>query len=538
MAIRSLFTQLQQQTFRGIGYSGAAKGFYFLRGISSNTLCASTFHDLSHYNDSYDTDLKSKLLFLAYPKKSATKVLQNWVGDGRKVSIYDLRDVSQQLVKRRRYKHALEVMKWMEGQQRFQLSEADYALRLELTIKASTLKEAEDYFAQLPNIASQKASYLHLLNSYVQERATEKAESLMIKMSSFGANVTPHSYNAMMKLYMATSQFDLVLSIISQMKTNKIPKNVLSYNLWMSACHEVYGVKQADMVYKEMVNDPNVKVGWSSLCTLANIYMKSGLSEKAAFVLRDAEAKLSTYNHFGYFFLITNYASLKDREGVIRVWEASKQVDGKLTCANYMCMMSCLVKLGDVKEAEKIFLEWELQCRKYDIRVSNILLGAYVRDNLMEKAEALHYQTLEKGGCPNYKTWEILMEGYLRNQNMENAVFAMKHAFKLLKRCDWRPSPMIIGSIFEYFEKSGNLEDGNWFLKVLRDFNPASLGVYRSLIRMHVAKGKPFGEIVKLMEKDKIDMDDEIINLVQASQTGALSYILKRKQEIQGAKSL
>lgn len=414
-------------------------------------------------------------------------------------------------------------MKWMEAQPRFHISETDHALRLELTIKASTLTEAEDYFTKLPNIASQKASYLYLLSSYVKEKDTKKAESLMMKMNSYGANVTPHPFNSMMKLYIATSQFELVLKIISQMKQSKIPRNVLSYNLWMTASFELYGVKYVNMVYDEMVNDKNVKVGWSSLCTMANIYMKSGLIDKASLALRDAENKLSSYNHFGYFFLITNYASLKDKEGVMRVWEACKRVDRKLTCANYMCIMLCLVKLGDVKEAEKIFVEWESQCIRYDVRVSNILLGCYVRDNLMDKAEALHLQTLEKGGCPNYKTWEILMEGYVRNDNMEKAVFAMKNGFKMLKHCDWRPSPAIVESVLEYLEKSGNLDDGKWFLKVFKDLNLASLRVYKVLIRMYVAKGKAVSEIVKLMEDDKIDMDDETVTLVEASQTGALS---------------
>ncbi|KAL9993134.1 putative tetratricopeptide-like helical domain superfamily [Helianthus debilis subsp. tardiflorus] len=488
--------------------NGIAEGFNFLRGISSNNLWAYSFHDQTSYRDNNDTDLKSKLLSRVHPRRSATSVLQNWVSEGRKVSIYDLREVSKQLVERGRYKHALEVMKWIEGQDRFQISESDHALRLELTIKASTLQEAEDYFTKLPNIASQKASYLHLLNSYVKEKAVEKAESLMNKMNSLGANVTPHPFNSMMKLYIATSKFDLVLSVISQMKETKIPRNVLSYNLWMSALHALYGVESVDKVYDEMVRDKNVKIGWSTLCTLANIYMKSGLNERANLALKDAESKLSSYNHFGYFFLITNYTSLKNKEGVIRMWEACKRVDRKLTCANYMCIMSCLVKLGDVKEAERIFAEWESQCVRYDVRVSNILLGAYVGDNLMEKAEALHARTLEKGGCPNYKTWEILVEGYVRNGSMETAVFAMKNALRMSKHCVWRPSPAIVESVLEYVEKSRNLEDGKWFLEVLRDLNLADLRVYRLLIRMHVDNGKPIGEIVKMMEDDKVDMEE------------------------------
>ncbi|KAI3513730.1 hypothetical protein L1887_21069 [Cichorium endivia] len=515
MAIRSLLAHLRSVSSRHIRSNGVAKGSSFVRGISSNNLSASAFHDLPSSKENYDIGLKSKLLLLMYPRRSATSVLQNWVSEGRKVSIYDLRDISKQLVKRGRYKHALEVIKWMEDQERFQFSEADYSLRLELTIKVSTLQEAEDYFAKLPNIASQKASYLHLLNSYVKEKATEKAESLMIKMTSSGANVTPHPFNAMMKLYMATCQFDLVLSVISQMKQNNIPKNVLSYNLWMNASHEVYGVQSVDIVYKEMLNDKNVTVGWSSLCTLANIYMKSGLFEKANLTLENAEKKLSFKYHFGYFFLITNYASLKNKKGVIRIWEACKRVDSKLTNQNYMCILLSLVKLGEVKEAEKIFKKWESQCRRYDIRVSNVLLGAYVRSGLMEKAEGLHLRTLERGGCPNYKTWEILMEGYVKNGDMEKVVHAMKNGLKMLKNCDLRPSGLIVESIFEYFETSGKLEDAKEFLKVIRDFNLASLCVYRSIIRMHVMKKIPFGDIVKMMEDDGIDMDDETRTIVQ-----------------------
>ncbi|KAM1024719.1 hypothetical protein TB2_037390 [Malus domestica] len=40
---------------------------------------------------------------------------------------------------------------------------------------------------------------------------------------------------------------------------------------------------------------------------------------------------------------------------------------------------------------------------------------------LTEKAEALHLHTLERGGQPNYKTWEILMEGrYLAVLQMQD----------------------------------------------------------------------------------------------------------------------
>lgn len=311
----------------------------------------------------------------------------------------------------------------METRDNFRMYPAEHALRLELTIKAHGLLKAEEYFNQLPTIASQKASSLPLLHGYVKERNTEKAEAFMVKLRDSGLVVNHHLYNEMMKLYVATYQNEKVPLVIKDMKQNQIPRNVLSYNLWMNACSELYGVGSIELVFEEMLTDKNVQVGWSTMCTLANVYIQEGLVEKAFAALKEAEKKLSPCKRLGYFFLITLYASLKDKEGVFRVWRASKAVSGNPTCANYICILLCLVKLGEIDKAEKVFKEWELNCRNYDIRVSNVLLGAYVRNGLLEKAESLHRHTLGRGGNPNYKTWEILMEGWVRSQqNVDRAI--------------------------------------------------------------------------------------------------------------------
>lgn len=372
-----------------------------------------------------DDDLKIRILKLVLSQRSATTVLQNWVDEGRRVSLPELRRISKVLLKRRRVEHALEVLNWMQDNDRTRLLATDHAMRLELLIKTHNLKEAEECFENLPDTVSKKVACLPLLHSYVKERATKKAETFILKMNRLGLIVSSHPYNEMMKLYMATSEQEKVLSVIQQMKQNQIPRNVLSYNLWMNACAELSGPASAEIVYKEMTNDKNVLVGWSSFCTLASIYRKSGLIDKAIWALRQAEKKLSTSNRLGYLFLMTIYASLNSKDEVLRLWKISKGVSGRIVCNNYMCILSCLVKLGDTEEAEKIFLEWECQCRTNDIRVPNILLGAYSRNGSMKKAESLLVRTLDKGGHPNFKTWEILMEGLVRNYKMNEGIDAM-----------------------------------------------------------------------------------------------------------------
>lgn len=398
------------------------------------------------------------------------------------------------------------------------MSPADYAAKLELIIKTHGLREAEEYFLCLPDISSRKATCLRLLRGYVRDRDTDKAEAFMRRLYDLGLVVSPHPYNEMMKLYLATHEYNKVPLVIQQMKRNKIRCNVLSYNLWMNASSEGEGdgVTASEMVFAEMKNDENVEVGWSSLATLANVYMKAGQSEKAILILRNAEKKLSTSNRLGYFFLITLYASLKEKEAVLRLWNASKTVDGRISCVNYMCLLSCLVKLGDIIEAEKIFMEWEFNCQTYDIRVSNVILGAYMRNGMIEKAESLHLHTLKKGGRPNYKTWEILVEGYVKSQKMDKAVIALKKAFAMLKDCHWRPPHKLLLAIAEYFEEHGNFVHANEYITYIHNSGVATLSLYKILLRMHLSATKPPVHIFKMMKNDKVEMDNETLAILNS----------------------
>ncbi|RZC15895.1 pentatricopeptide repeat-containing protein At5g27460-like isoform X4 [Glycine soja] len=479
--------------------------------FGARTLCSSVDSRASAFHVPLARKLKSR-------KQSPLPALKNWVDEGNDVSHSELRRIARTLVKSKCYHHALEVVKWIENQKNFHMIPADYAMKLELIIENYDLMEAEEYFMNLPDSAAKKAACLTLLRGYIRVRDTNKAETFMVKLYELGLVLSPHPFNEIMKLYLATCEYRKVPLVIQQMKRNKVPCNVLSYNLWMNACteEEGYGVAAVETVFRQMQNDRNVEVGWSSLATLANAYKKAGQSKKAILVLKDAERKLSTCNRLGYFFLITLYASLKEKEGVLRLWEASKAVGGRISCANYICILICLVKLGDIVQAKRIFLEWESNCQKYDIRVSNVLLGAYARNGSMEEAESLHLHTLQKGGCPNYKTLEILMEGYVNWQKMDEAIITMKRALAMMKDCHWRPPHGLVLAIAEYLEKDGNLKYANKYITDLRNFGLFSLSLYKILLRMHLSANKPPFHILKMMDEDKIEMDNETLSILKA----------------------
>lgn len=108
------------------------------------------------------------------------------------------------------------------------------------------------------------------------------------------------------------------------------------------------------------------------------------------------------------------------------------------------------------------------------------------------------------------------MEGWVKSKNMDKALDAMEKGFSMLNHCDWRPPHVTLLAIAEYLEKHGNIEDANQYLRVIHRFSLSSLPLYKSLLRMHLNAQKPAFDILKMMEKDKIEMDDETSTLVQA----------------------
>jgi pentatricopeptide repeat protein len=106
-----------------------------------------------------------------------------------------------------------------------------------------------------------------------------------------------------------------------------------------------------------------------------------------------------------------------------------------MTNTNYIGMLSSLVKLGDMQGAEKCFEEWESNGLCYDVRVPNLLIGAYITKGMIEKAESFLEHALEKGGKPNCKTWEMFVDGYLENKQINQAIETMKKAISQVKYC-------------------------------------------------------------------------------------------------------
>lgn len=75
---------------------------------SHGALRSESFDESVNYEEF--NDLKSRIFQLRLPKRSAIRVLERWTSEGNQVTIAELRNISKELRKIQRYKHALEVL--------------------------------------------------------------------------------------------------------------------------------------------------------------------------------------------------------------------------------------------------------------------------------------------------------------------------------------------------------------------------------------------------------------------------------------------
>lgn len=412
----------------------------------------------------------------------------------------------------------MQICEWMRVHEDFKLLPGEYAIHLDLISKVCGLSSAEKFFEDLPDqMKKVPSTWNSLLHVYVQHNLVSKAESLMEDLFARGLITCCIPYNHMVNLYITNGQLDKVPKVIEELKKNTLP-NVVTYNLWLTACAEdgsVDAVKSAEKVFVDM-EQRRIPADWMTYTILTNIYMKQGMVNRAKKILMDVENLgliSSVKDRKAFCSVITLWASLSDKDSVIRIWNQLKSTFPKMNDDEYSCVLASLIKTNDIKAAEAIYSEWETVSATRKIKVSNIMLSGYTQNGSMNEAEMFHDNAVKKGSNPNYITWELLAWGYLSQENKLGEVLnCLKEAFAALKK--WKVDEKIIKAVFDKIELGGEIELAEKFLVMLRKAGYVTTWIYNSLIRTYAKGGKMPLIVLERMKKDRVEPDEETKELL------------------------
>ncbi|XP_059653271.1 pentatricopeptide repeat-containing protein At5g09450, mitochondrial [Cornus florida] len=344
-------------------------------------------------------DLKSRIFSLRLPKRSATNVLQKWVSEGHPIAVDDLRHISKQLRKSQRYKHALEISEWMVAHGESQMSDTDYACRIDLMTKVFGIDAAERYFDGLPLGAKTSETYTALIHCYAGAKLVEKAEELYERAKGSNLPLSALTYNEIMTLYMSVGQVEKVSFVVEELKRQKVAPDLFTYNLWISSCAATLDIDGARRILDEMSCDSGSNEDWIRYMNLANVYLTSGhLVNSESNSLVESEKGITQREWITYDFLIILYAGLGNKDKLDQIWKSLRMTKQKMTSRNYICILSSYLMLGHIKEVGEVIDQWKQSTTTdFDHSICNRILKAFADTGLTETAETFHILLTEKG---------------------------------------------------------------------------------------------------------------------------------------------
>lgn len=388
---------------------------------------------------------------------------------------------------------------------------SDQAIHLDLIAKTRGIPAVESYFVDLPETSKNHLCYGALLNCYCKELMIEEAEALMEKMKELNLPLSSLSYNSIMTLYSKTGQSEKIPAIIQEMKASNIMLDSYSYNVWMRALAAANDISGVERVIDEIKRDGRVTRDWTTYSNLASIYVDAGLFEKAESALKELENINSCKDLSVYQFLITLYGRTGNLLEVYRIWRSLRLAFHKTANISYLNMIQVLVNLRDLPGAEKCFREWESQCSTYDIRVANVLIGAYAKEGMLEKAEELKEQARRRGAKPNAKTWEIFLDYYLKNGEFSLAVDCVANAIST-GRGDggkWIPPQEIVNTFMGHFEQKKDVDGAEGFLDIVKKaVDTLKVEVFESLLRTYTAAGRTSPMMRRRLKMESVEVSE------------------------------
>ncbi|KAL3814388.1 hypothetical protein ACJIZ3_015656 [Penstemon smallii] len=395
MAARSLFLALTRNANKRVPF----------RSISSTSEAVhpeaiiNTSHESEDEEEEKD-DLKSRIFRLRLPKRSVTNVLQKWVDEGRKITASDLRSISIDLRRSHRYKHALEISEWMvSNEDEYQVSDSDYALRIDLMTKVFGVDAAERYFEGLPPSAKTSETYTALLHSYAALKLTEKAEQLFERIKGANLSLTAITYNELMTLYMSVGQLEKVSVIVQELKSKNVAPDLFMYNLWVSSCAAALNMDEVRRILDEMSIDLSCNESWIRYIKLAKIYITSShLVNSDSNSLVESEKVITQRELITYDFLVILYGGLGNKVKLDQIWKSLRMTGQKMTGRNYVCILSSYLMLGHLKEVGEIIDEWKQSATsEFNGSLCDKLVEAFKENGLTDKATRFLVVLSEKG---------------------------------------------------------------------------------------------------------------------------------------------
>lgn len=409
----------------------------------------------------------------------------------------------------------MQIMEWMEIR-KINYSHSDYAIRLDLISKTKGIGAAENYMSDLSSSAKNNFTYGALLNCYCTETMEEKALELFQKMEELGFVSNALPFANLMTMYMKMGKPEKVPSIVQGLIKRNLYPSTYVYNVLMQSYGSLNDIAGVERVLAEVEMVEEGKRDWTTYSNLATIYVKAGHFYKAMGALRKLECTMKPGSRQAYHFLISLYAGIGQPTDVNRAWKSLNSVYPTFNNLSYLVMLQALSKLDDVENLIKCFKEWESSFSSHDIRLTNVVIGAYLHHGMYKEAELLFEDTFKRFKGPFSKTRERFMFYFLENRLADLALSYLDSNVSEDKDGEWRPPPSLVSAFLIHFEEEKDVHSAERVLNILKPYHCLNSDHYQLLLKTYVAAGNFAPDTRRRLEEDGVVISCEVEELLQS----------------------
>ncbi|XP_044951780.1 pentatricopeptide repeat-containing protein At4g01990, mitochondrial-like [Hordeum vulgare subsp. vulgare] len=405
---------------------------------------------------------------------------------------------------------ALELMDWMESRGA-KLSLGNQALRLGLVSRVHGIQAAEEYFWSLPD--KSKKTYSCLLNCYGEHGMACKGLELYEKMKVMGVVPNTLLYNNLMTLYQKAGQPEKIPSTFEEMRESGISANNFTYFTLIESYITMNDLEAAEKGLEEL--QKVAPLNWSLYTLMANSYVKLELCGKAEIALKKAEEVMNKAELSSWYFLLSIYARCGNATEVKRIWESLKSTFKKCLNKSYLVMLEALSTIDDFESLQQIFQEWESSHEHYDMRITNVMIKAYLDKGMIDEAEAIRQRTMSQGHC-NVRTVYIFAEFYLDKSDVTAALEILRDSKNMVTADKWVRSEKLMSRFLKHYEESKDVDGVESFCDCLKKLECLDAEAYEGMVRTYIAAGRTNPSIAQRIEDDGIHIGPETTKLLES----------------------
>uniref|UniRef100_A0A803M7H0 Pentatricopeptide repeat-containing protein n=1 Tax=Chenopodium quinoa TaxID=63459 RepID=A0A803M7H0_CHEQI len=405
------------------------------------------------------------------------------------------------------------ILEWMD-KGRSENSAIDYGLRLRLMCHVKSIDDVEKYFDSIPPDAKNHYTYGAFLNCYCTKMMTDKALAVFKKMDELKYVFNNMPFNSLMDLYIKVGTPEKVPLLVEEMKQRKIPLTNLTYYIWIQSYRHAVDLEGLEQVMHEVQEQDSVRDDWKIYSNLAAVYIEAHQSEEANTALKRMEELFDnprSADRKAYHYLISMYAKTGNLSSVYKAWE--KLVSNFEVCQNasYLTMLRALSALDDIEGLKKLLEEWEMGCLAYDERLPAVVIGAYLRHDMLEEAEQLLRDIKVKADRQIKFAHVLFMNYFLEKHQFDSALKHMEAAMA----AKWKPVVEKLDPFFNHFKEEKNVDSAEDFCQKLEKVQPLDSRTYLWLLQTYAAAGQIAPNMRQRMEGSGIDITPEHEELLQ-----------------------